>query len=94
MYDLRTPSLVVVGSINSEKVLSAFTGLRTIFVTFPRAAEELPTRVSSVEKSRVFVGSKNNLLIPEKAPVALTVAVAPVLEPVTVSPTVKVYAVS
>ena len=50
------------------------------------ALEELPRIFSSKIKFISFVGSRNNLLNPVYEPVALTVAVAPDVIPVTVSP--------
>ena len=75
--------------VRSLNVLVPFKGFRFSFVIVPRELDVLPIITSSIRKFKSFVGSRNNLLNPVTAPVPLTVAVAPEVCPVRVSPTVN-----
>ena len=91
---MRSPAEVSSELIRSENVFVAFSGFRLSLVIVPCEVEILPIISSSIAKFKSLVGSRNTLLIAVNAPVALTVAVAPDVCPVTVSPTVNAVGAS
>ena len=89
---MRSPVEVSSELIRSENVFVAFRGFRFNLVIVTCAVEVLPRISSPTTKFKSLVGSKNTLLIAVNEPVALAVAVAPDVCPVTVSPTVNAFA--
>ena len=84
------PSEVSSVFIKSLNVFVAFKGCLFKYEIVTLAAEVLPTITSSAAKFKSFVGSIKSLFVEVNAAVAFTVAVAPDVCPVTVSPTVNV----
>ena len=94
MKALRRPAVVSSELIRSLNVFVALSGFLLKLVIFPLDVEVLPRISSPTTKSVSLVGSKNTLLIAVTAPIPLTLAVAPEVCPVTVSPITNVVGAS